>query len=69
MSAYSSSLGLCYLVTTLVAAVLAVWGYMKVFNTNSDGLTDTQQLLRQLRGFGFVILASAVAAMGVAFCR
>ena len=65
----SNSLGFCYLLTALVATALAVWGYMKVFNTNSDGLTDTQQLQRQLRGFGFVILASAVAAAGAALCR
>ena len=64
----SSSTQLCYLVAIIAAVGLAVWGLFDILKSKQKGESDASITHRQLRGFGYLVLAQIVITIGVAMC-
>ena len=59
---------LCYVVILLLSAALVVYGFMLLLEKPRASENDVQAIQRQLRGFGFMLLAQVVLVLGSAFC-
>jgi hypothetical protein len=64
----SSSTQLCYLAAIVVAVGLVVWGLFDILKPKQKGESDASVTQRQLRGFGYLVLAQIVISIGVAVC-
>lgn len=60
--------GLCYLITLVVGVVLGIYGFMDVLREKQNKESNDAVVQRQLRGFGFLVLAQIVLLVGLALC-
>jgi len=59
----------CYLISIIVALGLIVWGMFDLLKEKEKHETDIQVIQRQLRGFGYIILAQVIGAAGDGLCK
>lgn len=61
--------GVCYIVTLIIALVLAVWGFSDFFRMRQANEASTTDVIsRQLRGLGLLMLALVVMGLGATLC-
>lgn len=58
----------CVTVAVLVAIILLIVGFVLIFQGNPTSLDNLEVIQRQLRGFGFLILAPIIGATIVLLC-
>jgi len=63
-----SSDKLCVIVALAVSLVCAVYGFMDVLKLKCPSESDLGTIQRQLRGFGYLILAPVLLSLGLALC-
>jgi hypothetical protein len=58
----------CYVVSLALAVGLVFYGFMQLLQREKPSENDVQVLQRQLRGFGYLMLAQLILVIGMAFC-
>lgn len=59
---------LCYLVVIVVAFALVIFGLIELMSKKRAGEADADVQFRQLRAFGWLIVAQIVLAVGASLC-
>lgn len=59
---------LCYLIVLAIAVALIIFALVELLSKKRAGETDADVQQRQLRAFGWLILAQIVMAVGAALC-
>lgn len=60
--------GLCFLIVLVVSFALVVFGLIEIMSKQRANEVATDVPSRQLRGFGWLILAQIILAVGSALC-
>jgi hypothetical protein len=63
-----SDSGLCFIIVLAVSAGLVIYGFMQLLKKQESGESDGQTLQRQLRGFGYLMLAQIALVVGLSIC-
>ena len=61
-------LSLCGAVILIIAAALAIYGFMEILKNKEKHENNTEMIQRQLKGFGMLILAQVVLLIGMGLC-
>lgn len=60
---------ICFMITTILVVIIVIWGFMDVLKKKQpEETSDTEVISRQIRGFGFLVLAQIVGVLGAALC-
>ena len=59
----------CYLAVVVATVGIVVWGFMEVLKKRQPDETDELSTIsRQIRGFGYLMLATIVLSIGAGSC-
>ncbi len=61
-------LSLCGAVILIIAAALAIYGFMEILKNKQKHENNTEMIQRQLKGFAMLILAEVVLLVGMGLC-
>ncbi len=61
-------LSLCGAVILIIAAALAIYGFMEILKEKQKHENNTEQIQRQLRGFGMLLLSEVILLIGMGLC-
>jgi hypothetical protein len=64
----NSMMDLCVLLVFILSLALVVLGFRMILQKHMDNENDVQVLQRQLRGFGYLMIAQVLMVAGLALC-
>ena len=62
-------MSICYIIVVVVTVALMIWGFMDILKNKQPNEADTHEVIsRQLKGFGFLVLAQVALFVGMLIC-